>query len=89
MPIIYFQTLNPFMGDLNENPPLSANDAIYLTDLEPVSAAPDWLNEKVDVKKYLGIGLNQLDNKFYNKPDSPYACLSDRYPGKGKMYSCS
>ena len=57
---------------------------IELTDLEPAEDPPDWLrNDEVDVREYIQFGLNQLDNRFYNKPESFYACtLEDRYPSK-------
>ena len=72
--------MNPFKG-ISEPVP---SNTIELTELEPSEGPPDWLkDDKVDVRKYIQFGLNQLDNRFYNRPDSLYACtLDNRYPGE-------
>ena len=72
--------MNPFKG---KSTPVPVS-TIELTDLEAAdSELSDWLSDKVDVTEYIQFGLNQLDNRFYNKPESFYACtLEDRYPSK-------
>ena len=74
--------MNPFKGNSTPVP----SNTIELTDLEAADSElsdSDWLSDEVDVREYIQFGLNQLDNRFYNKPDSLYACtLDNRYPGK-------
>ena len=72
------------VNPIKENSTPIPISTIELTDLELAKGPPDWLkDDKVDVRNYIQFGLNQLDNRFYHKPDSPYACtMEDRYPGK-------
>ena len=74
--------MNPFKGNSTPVP----SNTIELTDLEAADSElseSEWLTDEVDVREYIQFGLNQLDNRFYNKPKSLYACtLDNRYPGE-------
>ena len=73
------------MGETS--PALDSANKIKLTDLEAAEAPEDWLtNEEVDVREYLEINLNQLNDTFYNKEEKGYPCSLERYKSNKKLY---